>query len=202
MEEIAGLGFGEDVDAEADVVSPVFVEDLAMLLRESEASRGAAPGPSLRRLALNVVAKTTAPPHVQALRSVAARGALRLLCASDHDAGSRGARQPLPRAKWHDGGDEGPHGARRRRVFASRPHVTFSTGQRRRRRCKQSLGVGDVGSRGRLWDHPRRGPALVGHTRGWRARDRPPREGSFGSTAGDRHAWDRTGLARRCRCRR
>ncbi len=31
-EEIAGLGFGEDVDAEADVVPPLIVEELAMLL--------------------------------------------------------------------------------------------------------------------------------------------------------------------------
>jgi hypothetical protein len=33
-EEIAGLGLGEEVDAEADVFLPVFVEEFAMLLRE------------------------------------------------------------------------------------------------------------------------------------------------------------------------
>ncbi len=40
-EEIAGLGFGEDVDAEADVVPPVFVEEFAMLLRERVKRLGA-----------------------------------------------------------------------------------------------------------------------------------------------------------------
>jgi hypothetical protein len=33
-EEIAGLGFGEEVDAEADEVPPVVVEEFAMLLKE------------------------------------------------------------------------------------------------------------------------------------------------------------------------
>ena len=39
-QEIAGLGLGEDVDAEADVVPPVFVE-FAMLVRERVKRRGA-----------------------------------------------------------------------------------------------------------------------------------------------------------------
>jgi hypothetical protein len=40
-EEIAGFGLGEDVDAEADVVPPVFVEEFAMLLRERVKRLGA-----------------------------------------------------------------------------------------------------------------------------------------------------------------
>src|ERR1019366_271551 len=40
-EEIAGFGFGEDVDAEADVVPPVFVEEFAMLLKERVKRLGA-----------------------------------------------------------------------------------------------------------------------------------------------------------------
>jgi hypothetical protein len=82
-EEIAGFGLGEDVDAEADVVPPVFVEEFAMLLRERVKRLGAQRKyTSLRRLALNVVAKTTAPraaqrdrptflPHVRDVRIVA-----------------------------------------------------------------------------------------------------------------------------------
>ena len=40
-DEIAGFGLGEDVDAEADVVPPVVVEELAMLLRERVKRLGA-----------------------------------------------------------------------------------------------------------------------------------------------------------------
>jgi hypothetical protein len=39
-EEITGLGFDEDVDAEADVFSPVFVESSPCLSREGRAKGG------------------------------------------------------------------------------------------------------------------------------------------------------------------
>ncbi len=129
------------------------------------------------------------------------RRRLGLLSASDHDAGTRRARHALPRTKSHDRAHHRPRRAGRRLFFPIRGCDAFGTGQRRPRRSENSLRVRDVGSRGKVEDRARRGPALVGHAPGARVSAPPAWEVSLVSTADDRDVRDPRGLSQRHCCR-